>query len=96
MGAEAGVEQHLHKRVEALGGEYRRFKYAGRRGANDDLILIPGRHRPAVVECKAPGEVPTKQQAKEHEFLAQCGFDVFVCDSIESVDRYFPLINRRK
>lgn len=38
---EAIVEQHLVKRVKALGGEVRKVKWIGRRGAPDRIVMLP-------------------------------------------------------
>lgn len=41
----------------------------------------------AFVECKAPGEVATPAQVREHDRLRAGGFLVEVVDSEESIDR---------
>lgn len=35
------VEEHLVKRVRELGGEIRKVKWIGRRGAPDRLVMLP-------------------------------------------------------
>lgn len=45
---ESQIEKHLVARVKALGGEVRKVKWIGRRGAPDRLVLLPtwvGRER---------------------------------------------------
>ena len=39
---ESAIEKHLVKRVEELGGEVRKVKWIGRRGAPDRLVMLPG------------------------------------------------------
>lgn len=86
---ESSVESYLHKRVKRLGGSHRRLKYQGRRGANDDLILLPGRHM--LVECKRPGEDAEDYQSREHDRLRAAGFEVHVVSTFEEIDAILPL-----
>ena len=85
------IEQYLHTRVKALGGDYRRVSWIGRNGANDDLILLPGRH--TLVECKRPGKAATIAQAREHTRLRAAGFEVNVVSTTAEIDTLFPLTN---
>lgn len=85
---ESDVEKYLHDRVRALGGDYRRLAWIGRNGANDDLILLPGRHM--LVECKRPKKEPTTAQAREHERLRAAGFEVYWVNTREMVDAILP------
>lgn len=39
-----------------------------------------------IRECKAPGQVPTPVQAREHERIRRTGTRVYVCDSECSVE----------
>lgn len=82
------IEQYLHARVKALGGDYRRVSWIGRNGANDDLILMPGRH--ALIECKRPGKQATAAQAREHDRLRAAGFEVHVVSTTTEIDAIFP------
>ena len=82
------IENYLHTRVKALGGDYRRVSWIGRNGANDDLILLPGRH--ALVECKRPGKAATPAQAREHTRLRAAGFEVHVVSTTAEIDTLFP------
>lgn len=85
---ESAIEEHLHKRVKALGGDYRRVSWIGRNGANDDLILLPGRH--ALVECKRPKKTATIAQSREHDKLRAAGFELYVVSTIAEIDAIFP------
>jgi hypothetical protein len=85
---ESVIEQYLHDRVRALGGDYRRVSWIGRNGANDDLILLPGRH--VLVECKRPGKAATTAQAREHDRLRAAGFELYVVSTTADIDALFP------
>ncbi len=95
---ESQIEKHLAKRVEELGGECRKLRWIGRRGAPDRLVLLPAMpyhsKAPVVyhfartiwVELKAPGEVPEPHQEREHKRMRAMGQRVEVIDSIEGVE----------
>ncbi len=85
---ESAIEKYLHDRVRALGGEHRRMQYIGRRGATDDLILLPGRH--LVVECKRPGEKPEPHQEREHVRLRWAAFEVHTVSTTQEIDLILP------
>jgi tRNA U54 and U55 pseudouridine synthase Pus10 len=91
---ESKIEDYLHKRVKALGGEHRRLIYAGRRGATDDLILLPGRHM--VIECKRPGKPAEDHQSREHSRLVKAGFEVHVVSTFAEIDAILPLPLKEK
>lgn len=92
---ESDIEKHLVNRVVELGGEVRKVKWVGRRGAPDRLVMLPApaewwkrdfRHRTIWVEVKAPGEKPEPHQLREHERMRRMGQRVEVIDSIEGVE----------
>lgn len=92
MLSEAEIETYLHDRVEALGGEYRRTEWTGRKNAPDDRIMLPGRC--CWVECKKEGGAAKmstyprgRAQLREHERMRALGEIVHVIDSKEAVDR---------
>lgn len=99
---EKTIEDYLVERVKALGGEVRKVKWIGRRGAPDRLAMLPERRTPLDsldlmhkddyprtiwIELKAPGEKPKPHQAREHERMRKMGQRVEVVDSFERVDR---------
>lgn len=86
---ESTIENYLHTRVKALGGDYRRVSWIGRNGANDDLILLPGKHM--LVEAKRPGKAATPAQAREHDRLRAAGFMVHVVSTFAEIDAILPL-----
>jgi streptogramin lyase len=81
---ESTIEQYLVERVKARGGEVRKVKWIGRRGAPDRLAMLPD--QTVWVELKAPGEKPEPHQAREHERMRRMGQRVEVVDSLERVD----------
>lgn len=83
------IEDYLHARAKALGGDYRRVSWIGRNGANDDLILLPGRHM--LIEAKRPGKTATPAQAREHDRLRAAGFTVHVVSTFADIDAILPL-----
>ena len=88
---EREIERHLVKRVRELGGEVRKVKWIGRRGAPDRLVMLPHPTcrwpRPPIwVELKRPGVKPEPHQVREHERMRARGQRVVVIDSIEGVE----------
>lgn len=91
---ESDIEAHLVKRVQELGGEVRKVRWVGRRGAPDRLVMLPMRYSgihgdyPTTiwVELKAPGEKAKPHQVREHERMRKMGQRVEVIDSIEGVE----------
>lgn len=77
------IESYLVKSVMALGGEVRKVKWIGRRGAPDRIVMLPGLS--VWVELKAPGEKVKPHQAREHERMRALGQNVKVIDSLEDV-----------
>lgn len=102
MAQEAKIEKYLCDRVKMLGGEVRKVKWIGRRGAPDRLVMLPqtwiryhdypmaevGAFPPQTiwVELKAPGKEPEPHQAREHKRMRDMGQRVEVIDSMEGVD----------
>lgn len=82
---ERDVEAHLVSQVKALGGEVRKVRWIGRRGAPDRLVLVPGCY-PFLLELKAPGKRPTIQQFREMERIAGYGLPTAWADTPTRVD----------
>lgn len=80
---ESEIEAYLVKRVKELGGDTRKLKWIGRRGAPDRFVMLYGGF---FVELKAPGEKLRPEQEREHAFLRDNGVEVYVVDTIEGVD----------
>ncbi len=82
---ERDVERFLIQRVKAMGGEVRKLRWIGRRGAPDRLVLLPG-HWPFLLELKAPGKRPTLQQARELVRIASYGLPTAWADSPAEIE----------
>lgn len=99
---ERDIEAYLVKRVKELGGEVRKVRWVGHRGAPDRIVMLPSRdaegpdefgfpmtYGPMTlwVELKAPGKKPEPHQLREHKRLRAMNQRVAVIDSIEGVER---------
>jgi hypothetical protein len=82
---ERDIERHLAARVNDLGGEVRKVRWVGRRGAPDRFVMLPGRG--IWVELKAPGEPVPAYQEREHERMRRMGQGVVVIDTLAGVDK---------
>lgn len=92
---ESEIEKYLVTKVKALGGEVRKVKWIGRRGAPDRLVMFPVTNQKFIggmwgttlwVELKATGKIPEPHQLREHVRMRRVGQRVVVIDSIEGVD----------
>lgn len=82
---ERTIEAYLVERAKALGGEVRKIKWLGRRGAPDRVVWFAD-GREIWVELKAPGIAPEPHQQREHERMRRMGRRVEVVDSFARVD----------
>jgi hypothetical protein len=94
MGRREGlVENYLRKRVKEEGGQIRKLKWIGRRGAADNLVwwTFP---RVALIECKAAGERvdPRSQQGRALAGMSRDGWPVFEVNSHAEVDEVLALV----
>lgn len=92
MTPEGKVQAHLKKLVKQTGGEYRKLRWIGRTGANDCFCFWPGMRTYAFIEAKRPGKDATPQQDREHARLRSAGLQVFVVDSVLSVELTVSLL----
>ena len=83
---ERDMEAYLVKRVNALGGEVRKLKWIGRRGAPDRVVMLP-EGLLYWVELKALGQRAAAHQAREHVRMLKMGQRVLVLDTLEKIDR---------
>jgi hypothetical protein len=84
---ESVVEAYLVAQVKARGGEIRKVRWIGRRGAPDRYVLLPDR-MPAFIELKRPGLDAAEHQAREHARLRGLNATVLVLDTIEKIDHW--------
>lgn len=88
---EVTVEQYLVRRVKSLGGECR--KHTGQRAWLDRIVLFKGGVI-GFVEVKRKGEKAKAHQKREMQRLRHLGFQAYVVDSKESVDRMLQTLRR--
>lgn len=80
------IESELTKAVKQNGGVYWKFTSPGTAGVPDRIVLMPKGHI-AFVEVKAPGEKPRKLQLSRHKLLRRLGFQVYVLDALEDIEK---------
>ena len=83
---ESFIEEKLTKAVKQNGGVCWKFTSPGTAGVPDRIILMP-EGRIAFVEVKAPGEKPRPLQLSRHKLLRRLGFQVYVLDALEDIDK---------
>lgn len=86
---ERDVVRELRKAVKAAGGEMRKVKWEGRRGAPDLLLLLPGTLGHLMVETKRPGMPLEDYQAREHDRLRAAGIVVLKIDTPAQIEELF-------
>lgn len=89
-GVEADDEAYFNERVEATGGETRKVKWLGRRGAPDRLVGWKGHGRYAFVELKHPDQPWGLQDHQEREIsrMRSWGLHVEVLCGRAEIDRF--------
>jgi hypothetical protein len=88
---ESAVRSYLLRRVKEHGGEVRKVRWIGRRGAPDEVVLANGKH--PLVELKKPkGGKLEPHQAREHARLRKAAFEVCVLWTFEDVDKFIGRI----
>lgn len=85
---EKKIEQKLVTAVKKHGGICPKFVSPGFDGMPDRLLLLP-HGRFAFVEVKAPNQKPRPLQLSRHRLLRRLGFQVYVLDALEDIDKIF-------
>ena len=81
MRPEEKIETQVCDEAKAAGWIHRKLAFVGVRGAADRLFGKD--RRTVVIEFKAPGEHPTRQQMKRHKELRDAfGWEVYVCSDV--------------
>lgn len=83
---EKKIEQKLVTAVKKNGGICPKFVSPGFDGMPDRLLLLP-HGRFAFVEVKAPNQKPRPLQLSRHRLLRRLGFQVYVLDALEDIDK---------
>lgn len=85
---ESAIERYLVKRVKEAGGETRKVKWIGRRGAPDRLVMFPLLRGGVWVEVKRPRGVVEPHQKREHTRMRRKGQRVVIIASKAEVDDF--------
>jgi len=80
------IEEKLTKTVKQNGGVCWKFTSPGTAGVPDRIVLMPKGHI-AFVEVKAPNQKPRPLQLSRHRLLRRLGFQVYVLDALEDIDK---------
>ena len=83
---ESFIEEKLTKAVKQKGRVCWKFTSPGIAGVPDSIVLMP-KGNIAFVEVKAPGEKPRPLQLSRHRLLRRLGFQVYVLDALEDIDK---------
>lgn len=90
---EKQIEARIVKRAKEHGGKADKFTSQSRRSVPDRIVTMPCTDPPTFfIEAKAPGQVPTEAQEREHARLRTAGGTVYVVDTYEAVDFLFDTI----
>ena len=90
---ERDIEKYLVKRVKEAGGEIRKVKWIGRRGAPDRRVMLDGGY---WVELKAPGETLRPEQVREHRRMEWQGDPVYTLSTFVSVDLFMEYMREKQ
>lgn len=82
---EADIMHYFKRECERRGGVMRKVVYQGRNGAPDWQVFFPG-NKLLIVELKAPGKKPHRDQEKELKMLKGLGFNALYVDSKAQID----------
>ena len=81
------IEEKFTKAVKQKGGVCWKFTSPGTAGVPDRIVLMPKGHI-AFVEVKAPTQKPRPRQLSRHKLLRRLGFQVYVLDTLEDIDKF--------
>lgn len=90
MLSEKEIEKKFCETAKALRLYPVKMTDLSRRGAPDRMVLCP-MGSVFFVEFKRPGANPTIAQDRYHEFLADLGFNVHICDSMNRINEILDL-----
>lgn len=88
---EKDVEKYLKDEVAKIGGKAFKWVSPGNRAVPDRICILP-KGNMILVECKAPGKLPTPLQRKFHRLLHMMGHEVLVIDSKENIDDFIEVV----
>lgn len=82
----AKLQEHLKKRVQGSGGQYRKVRWEGRRGCPDCFIWWTWPHA-AFIEIKADRDVMSAIQRREVERMRGDGVPVYIATSVTDLEK---------
>ena len=90
--SEKTLEARLVREIEARGGMALKYTSQFHRGIPDRICMLPYGHI-YFAEMKSTGQKPTKLQEHAIKEIIALGFDCYVIDSTETLERLFARID---
>lgn len=87
------LQEHLKKRVQGSGGQYRKVRWEGRRGCPDCFIWWDW-PRAAFVEIKAERDVVSALQRREIERMREDGVPVYLATSVADLEKIIEEVRK--
>ena len=87
------LQEHLKKRVQGSGGQYRKVRWEGRRGCPDCFIWWTW-PRAAFVEIKAERDVVSALQRREIERMREDGVPVYIATSVADLEKIIEEVRK--
>jgi len=87
------LQEHLKKRVQGSGGQYRKVRWEGRRGCPDCFIWWTWPHA-AFVEIKADRDVLSAIQRREVERMREDGVPVYISTSVADIEEIIEKVRK--
>jgi hypothetical protein len=87
------LQEHLKKRVQGSGGQYRKVRWEGRRGCPDCFIWWTWPHA-AFVEIKADRDVLSAIQRREVERMREDGVPVYIATSVADIEEIIEKVRK--
>lgn len=89
----AKLQEHLKKRVQGSGGQYRKVRWEGRRGCPDCFIWWTWPHA-AFVEIKAERDVLSAIQRREIERMREDGVPVYLASTVDDLEKIIEKVRK--
>lgn len=87
------LQEHLKKRVQGSGGQYRKVRWEGRRGCPDCFIWWDW-PRAAFVEIKAERDVVSALQRREIERMREDGVPVYIASTVDDLEKIIEEVRK--
>jgi len=89
----AKLQEHLKKRVQGSGGQYRKVRWEGRRGCPDCFIWWTWPHA-AFVEIKAERDVLSAIQRRGVERMREDGVPVYIASTVDDLEKIIEEVRK--